>query len=105
MAMADLFLNTQGGGAKVAQGATVPSGGRVDLGFSPTHIVIVTQATVVGCNVWDSSDSTNFKQYWQSSVYTYAVGSNNGGFAVVDSSGFTLDSSITANVKEWVAYG
>ena len=94
-----------GENTKFYHATSIPSNGRVDLDFSPTHISVCSLG--VGVSVYDEDTSiTQFKQYWGNTSYTYdiAVGGTGHGFTKVDSGGFNWDTDYVGNVFEIYAY-
>ena len=90
MAKAQINFGEVGGGGQYYHATSMPSNGVVDCGFVPKYIS-VTAGNGVSCHccTWQDTDPTNYFQYWGTSKYTYAVGSNNHGFASVGANGFT----------------
>ena len=107
--MALIRANTSGGGGglNVYHATSIPSSGRVDLGFSPKYISVTGYSSQLYNNVWEDSDASHFTQYWGSSAYPYDVTSGGSGHAYtnVDSTGFNYDTGYTNNIREVVAYG
>ena len=108
MAIAEIIVNANGGGGKQVYLATsLPSSGRVDLGFKPTYISVTGYSSQLFSNVWKDTDKDNFTQYWSSSALTYPVQTGGSGHAYtkVDDTGFNYDTGYLTNIREVVAIG